>query len=159
MGLKVPTDTEGLIKVTDWTDEINHVGCKERDLAKALINLFFDVQYTEDRKLVKHYPIDSLVENTPEKLAICLESLNKVLWNTVLNKLSEDGKCNLVSCAWDERYTTQKVGKILICGPNMFSYIDKIPEDLKAYCFTYPSRFEPEKLEITSEINFTVEFY
>lgn len=126
--------------VTDWTEEFNLVGCPERDLAKAVIKYYFDIEQVAVSDRVKHYPLDDQAHSQEEK-AKKFQLMNKIIWSTVLIKI---GAVDLGS--------NQKLGKVIYSVPNKFTHANKT-EDFKAYMFEFNNG------ELQAEINFTIEFY
>ena len=133
--------------VIDWTEEINNIESKEKTLAFAILNKYFDVEQVPVSDRVKHYPISTsiaLSEDEEENAALrsySLERLSKKLWEQVLN---------MIGCV--DLTKNQKVGKLIYCSSNRFQYCNKENEPFKIYCFEYAN-------EIKAEINFTIEFY
>lgn len=133
--------------VIDWTEEINIIESKEKTLAFAILDKYFDVQQVTVSDRVKHYPVSTsivLSEDENEDGALrtySLERLSKMLWNQVLNMI---GSVDLAE--------NQKVGKLIYCSSGRFEYCNKENEPFKIYCFECAN-------EIKAEINFTIEFY
>lgn len=134
-------------QVIDWSDEINFVQSKEKDLVLAILGKYFDVEQVPISGKVKHYPIETalvLTEDEEENAALCeqsLERLSRILWNQVLGVI---GSLDLTK--------DEKLGKLIYCPSNRFQYCDKEKEPFKLYCFEHDAG-------IKAEINFTIEFY
>lgn len=134
-------------QLIDWTEELNLIQCKEKTLALATIDKYFDLEQVPISEYIKHYPVSTsiILSDSPEEDAALrtysLERLNKQLWGTVLYKI---GGVDFTE--------NQKVGKLLYCTSSKFAYLGKEEDAFKAYCFECNG-------EIQAEINFTIEFY
>lgn len=133
--------------VFHWTEVINSIKSKEKTLALAILDKYFDIEQVPVSDRVKHYPISTSIilsddENENSTLrAYSLERLSKMLWSQVLNMI---GGVDLTE--------NQKIGKLIYCTSNHFAYCNKENEPFRVYCFECGN-------DITAEINFTIEFY
>lgn len=154
-------------KVVDLTQELNMIVNIEK--TKALKTLAkFDIEWSENRQLVKHYPLDDMCNiNDPEGLVKKLENLSYAFWMTFNHYVEqaigpqvpilETGV--LSPCEWGERQPKpEKIGKIYTCMPARFMTVNKPTEVVQPYLYSYDSLKEDRK-ELMGEINFGIEIY
>lgn len=156
-----------LQKVVYLTQELNMVVNIEK--TKALKTLAkFDIEWSENRQLVKHYPLDDMCFiNNPEQLLSKLENMSNAFWMT-FNHYVEQAIGPQVpvletqvipACEWGERQPEpKKIGKIYTCQPARFMTINKPTEVLQPYLYSYDNLKEDRK-ELMGEINFGIEIY
>lgn len=158
---------DNLPKVVDLTPELNAVVNTEKQ--KALKTLAkFDIEWSENRQLVKHYPLDdTCVINNPEALAKKLQNLSEAFWLTFNHYVDQAIgfqapvlETGVISeCAWGERQEKpKKIGKIYTCQPNRFATVNKPSEVVQPYLYSYDNLKEDYK-ELMGEINFGIEIY
>lgn len=150
-----------IIRVVDMTTELNDSDTTEKSVAVSLIGRF-DIEYTEDKDKVKHYPLDDLI--TEDELAeqgfeAKLKNLSTALWLTFnyhINKALADKGKDLVlpAHAFGDKPVTSKLGKIYTTRANRFGA--KHSDEVKPYLFVYQG---DEGIEMMSEINFGIEIY
>lgn len=150
-----------IIRVVDMTTELNDSDTTEKSVAASLIGRF-DIEYTEDRDKVKHYPLDDLI--TEDELAeqgfeAKLKNLSTALWLTFnyhVNKALEDNDKVLALDAhtFGEKPVVSKLGKIYTTKANRFGA--KHSNEVKPYLFVYQGEHGKE---LMSEINFGIEIY
>jgi hypothetical protein len=128
----------------------------------------FDIEWSENRQIVKHYPLDDMCFiNNPEQLAKKLENLSHAFWLTFNHYVEqaigpqvpvlETGV--LSPCEWGERpEKPKKIGKIYTCQPNRFMTVNKPTEVVQPYLYSYDNLKEDHK-ELMGEINFGIEIY
>lgn len=152
--------------VTDITSELNAIGSKEKDKALALLSKF-DIEWSEDRKLIKHYPLDDVYPTTDYVAqAKKLETIAAAFWRTVSGYIEQklpqhipvldDGL--LKAYDWNVRPDkVEKIGKIHTCGPARFCTIGKRVDEVKPFLYAYKT--ENGNTELMGEINFGIEIY
>lgn len=159
--------TDNLPKVVDLTQELNMIVSIEK--TKALKTLAkFDIEWSENRQLVKHYPLDdTCVINNPEQLAKKLETLSYAFWLTFNHYVDQAiGPQEpvlqtevLSPCEWGDRpEKPKKIGKIYTCQPIRFMTVNKPTEVVQPYLYSYDNLEEDYK-ELMGEINFGIEIY
>lgn len=158
MPIVVNTST---IRVVDMTRELNESDTTEKSVATNLMGRF-DIEYTEDKSKVKHYPLDDLItedELTEGGIEPKLKNLSNALWLTFnyhVNKALADKGKHLVLDArtFGDKPVVSKLGKIYTTKANRFGV--KHSDDVKPYLFVYQGK---EGKELMSEINFGIEIY
>lgn len=149
------------IRVVDMTRELNESDTTEKSVATNLMGRF-DIEYTEDKSKVKHYPLDDLItedELTEEGIEPKLKNLSNALWLTFnyhINKALADKGKDLVLEArtFGDKPVVSKLGKIYTTKANRFGV--KHSDKVKPYLFVYQGK---EGKELMAEINFGIEVY
>lgn len=152
---------DSLPKVVDLSADLNEIDTTEKSVATNLMSRF-DIEYTEDKSKVKHYPLDDLItedELVEKGLEPKLKNLSNALWLTFnyhVNKALEDNDKVLAldAHAFGEKPVASKLGKIYTTKANRFGA--KHSDEVKPYLFVYQG--EGGK-ELMSEINFGIEIY
>lgn len=148
-------------RVVDMTRELNESDTTEKSVAANLMGRF-DIEYTEDKSKVKHYPLDDLItedELAEKGIEPKLKNLSSALWLTFnyhVNKALADKGKDLVldSHTFGDKPVVSKLGKIYTTKANRFGA--KHSDEVKPYLFVYQGE---EGKELMSEINFGIEIY
>ena len=80
--------TEKVNKVVDVSSTIQSFDTQAKKQAQYLLSRF-DFERKNTRDSIKHYPLDSLCEDTPEDLAKELENISSALWFAVKVKIDQ----------------------------------------------------------------------
>jgi len=159
-------NTSDIGKIVDLTSTINIIECKEKAKALKLLSQF-DIEWSEDRSKVKHYPLDDYSQTSDSQdLAHRIVRMSSVLWHTVAGYLEnaipitapvyDDGLIKPLN--WDERPAKpKKIGKIYTCQPARFSKVNVPVEVVQPYLFSY--KLEDGSTELQGEVNFGIEIY
>jgi hypothetical protein len=127
-------------------------------MAKKLIEKFDIVYSTRDQ--VQHFPLDNAVDSDPAEICKMLETMDKALWLALISQIQTE-----LVAAYGDSLTMfnrligeAKLGKLKICPPNRFDYVNTAIDELKTFAWT---RFEEsdQRTYIRAEINFAVELY
>lgn len=150
--MPIVLETQKVNKVVDVSSTIQSFDTQAKKQAQYLLSRF-DFERKNTRDGIKHSPLDSLCEDTPEDLAKELENISSALWFGLKVKIEE--AINNSGIAFD--YSNSIIGKITTCGPNRFYGPQMNVDSVQPYAFTYTNK--EGKLEIMAEINFGVEIY
>lgn len=150
--MPIVLETQKVNKVVDVSSTIQSFDTQAKKQAQYLLSRF-DFERKNTREGIKHYPLDSLCEDTPEDLAKELENISSDLWFTVKVKIDQA----ISDSGIDFDYSDSVIGKIKFCAPSRFSYVNTDVPTVQPYAFTYTNK--EGKLEIMAEINFSVEIY
>lgn len=150
--MPIVLETQKVNKVVDVSSTIQSFDTQAKKQAQYLLSRF-DFERKNTRDGIKHYPLDSLCEDTPEDLAKELENISSALWFTAKVKIDQA----ISDSGIDFDYSDSIIGKITACGPNRFYGPEMNVDSVQPYAFTYTNK--EGKLEIMAEINFGVEIY
>lgn len=161
MGLVLDTKTS---KVIDLTQEVNLI---ENEAKQSVMRWMkrFDFESTDARAKTKHYPLHYSCDGSLEEVATALERISSACWRTLLEALQVIGinsreHLPLQAYSYSEGPETQKLnvklGKVYMCSPNRFSYVNKDVEEVKLFAFGYQHE---DVYEVNGEINFGIEIY
>lgn len=154
------------VKIIDLTSTINVVGSKEKTQALKLLSQF-DIEWSEDRTKVKHYPLDDYSQTSDSQdLAERIDRMSKVLWHTVAGYIEnelpitaptyDDGLLKAMELG-ERPAKPKKIGKIYTCQPAKFGTINKPTEVVQLYLYSY--KLEDGSIELQGEVNFGIEIY
>ncbi len=150
-------------RVHNLTEQLNSFTNPEKIAALKILSQF-DIEWCEDRQLVRHYVCDQGCRLNDEKdLQKALEEISNSCWLTfnhhIQRALGTDKVIGLLSeSTWDERKQPVKLGKIYTCGPNRFDTVNVKVALVQPYVFAYNNLKDNFK-ELMGEINFGIEIY
>ena len=150
--MPIVLETLKVNKVVDVSSTIQSFDTQAKKQAQYLLSRF-DFESKDTREGIKHYPLDSMCEDTPEDLSKELDNISSALWSIVKVKIEEA----ICSSGIKFDYGDSSIGKITACGPNRFYGHHMKVDSVNPHAFTYTN--EEGKLEIMAEINFGVEIY
>lgn len=156
-------------KVIDLSGTIQLINNKDKEKALKLISKF-DIEWSEDRSKVKHYPLDDYSEtSTPEDMADRIARISQVLWHTVVGYIEKelliafptydpDGGLLKAFPVGERKFVKpKKIGKIYTCQPARFVTVNVPVDVVQPYLYTYLN--EDGGTEMMAEINFGIEIY
>lgn len=145
-------------RFVDLSDCINKVGKFGRNTVINLLNRF-DVE-TANRAVVKHYPISSYCEGnaTTEWTLEQLDSMATAMYLSFFQYAKQAILEKYGDMAFEELMSDRKLGKLLVCSPNIFGHHGKELNEFTMFAF---SRYidEYDRTELRSEVNFTIQLY
>lgn len=150
--MPIVLETQKVNKVVDVSSTIQSFDTQAKKQAQYLLSRF-DFESKDTREGIKHYPLDSLCEDTPEDLVKELETISSALWFIVKVKIDQA----ISDSGIEFDYSDSIIGKITACGPNRFYGPQMNVDSVQPYAFTYTNK--EGNLEIMAEINFGVEIF
>lgn len=146
-----------MTNIIDLTETIKEIENEYK--TEALYQLErFDIEYTDDKCKVKHYPLHyECSSQEPDQIAHSLKLISDACWFTLNRKLSDakhsTAKIGILLKEGETKAVNKlKLGKVFIAGPASFSYKKYIPSEVQVYAFQ-------SKDYVRGEINFGIELY
>lgn len=153
----------------DLTQSLNYFVTIEKRRAEQILS-HFDVEWSEDRKLVKHYPIDdSYAVGSEGELTDKIENISRALWTTLTYRVEEAFGSEIIvapkygvlsACEWgsSKQDEPKKLGKIYTCRPHRFNTVNKPIDVVQPFLYTYVDE-TGQNNRLSGEINFGIEIY